>query len=85
MKKQIYLVVIILGAMLLQSCYSYRIKVVRTLDDTYYVPQRRVLGGWETHNITPTSKIQAERLTIKWRREERALKQLKRTKYIRVK
>ena len=85
MKKQIYLVVIILGAMLLQSCYSYRIKVVKTLEDTYYTPQRRILGGWETHFMTLTTRVQAERVTKKWRREMKSLTEIKRPKYIRVK
>lgn len=39
--------VIIMGVLLLQSCSSYRVKVITSGNNQYYFPQKRILYEWE--------------------------------------
>lgn len=84
--KKIKLVVILLGVIMLQSCYPYRIQVITRTDRTYYTPMYRInrFGGWREHYGSYTNKEMALEHIETWKKENYFKKKYKKPQIIRI-
>ena len=61
---------LILGTLLLSSCSTYRIQVVKTRDTIYYTPAKRERLVWFDHYHSFTSKQKAEEQIKEWKADK---------------
>jgi hypothetical protein len=68
---------LILGTVLLSSCSSYRIEVVRSTSGTFYTPARRHGLHWDAYYYAFPNKLGAINQIYGWHTEEELHKSIK--------
>lgn len=84
--KNVKLLLIIIVGIMLESCYPYRIQVVRQPTYTIYNPmyKKRRLSMWREHYGVFNSEQDARRQIEEWKQEKRDSKKYQNPRTIRI-